>query len=238
MPEESFQNHEEEWNTKKQLSTFRQLGWDLQQANKENESRNFENFCKKPGVKSWTIAYRLVISEVNMKKNLPDDAEINIGDTVSAKIEYSEVIGGANLETIPCINQDKLFKVWRKMSDKKVSGPYAIPNKAVEATVRIRLVMFIQTCLHEGIFPKNGSSRVIRRKQTTRRSLVTLSNMLFEYGGRNTKAEVLFVISSLDSGKANKGGGRRRCYHRRQETYCEWKNILRCSCWMWGMLST
>lgn len=101
------------------------------------------------------------------------------------------------------------------MSDKKVPGPYAIPNKAVEATVRIRLVMFTQTCLHEGIFPKNGSSSVIGRKQTTRRSLVTLSNILFEYGGRNTKAEVLFVISSLDSGKANKSGGHRSCYHRR-----------------------
>lgn len=141
------------------LRTTRRL---LQKAVKASKASCFKKLCDEADTNPWGTAYRMVMAKMKAGGSPQITCPILMNKIVEELFPRKwntvfQPFGVSEDEAIPEITTDELLNACKKIGDRKAPGPDGIPNAAIKLAVQRRPDLFIkayQTCLGEGLFPK------------------------------------------------------------------------------------
>lgn len=140
-----------------------ELRGELRNEIRSSKKKCFKDLCDEADANPWGNAYKVVMAKVKGRRSPAERCPILLKSIITTLFPPQEpgwTIDESSPEStsIPEVTIDEILKACKKVGEKKAPGPDEVPNKALKTAIESNPSLFtelMQTCLEEGVFPKD-----------------------------------------------------------------------------------
>ena len=142
---------------------YNELRGELRNEIRRSKKKCFKDLCDEADANPWGNAYKVVMAKVKGRRSPAEKCPILLKSIITTLFPAQEprrTIEGAITEgtSIPEVTNEEILSACKKVGEKKAPGPDEVPNKALKTAIKSNPSLFtevMQTCLEEGVFPKD-----------------------------------------------------------------------------------